>query len=82
MNILFQFRLRDFQVIGRAAVFSEEIGGDDIDSGVGALGGQNCRDEQFERVRMLESAVCVGISFAKAFDDLAGSRFLVFDHTR
>ena len=58
---LLQFLLRDVRVvIGRAAAPEERLG-HDVDPHVGALGGEDRGDEQFEGVREIELAVGVGI---------------------
>ena len=47
VNVAFEFRERGVGKIFDASVFTKEIGGDDIDAGVGALRGEDDRDQKF-----------------------------------
>jgi len=51
--------------IGSGAIFFEKLGGDEIDSFIGALSGKDGGDEQFEGVRMIQLAVGLGIGFVE-----------------
>ena len=68
----FEFLLRDGGVVGRSAAAREEVFGDDIDPFIGALGGEDGGDEEFERVRMVEFAVGVGVDGREPFEKLPG----------
>lgn len=47
----------------RPAVFSKEIGRDDIHARISALGRKYRRDQKFERVRVIQSTVRIRVFF-------------------
>jgi len=66
----FEFLLRDGGVIGSGAAAREEVFGDDINPFIGALGGEDGGDEEFECVRVVELAVGVGVDGREPFEKL------------
>ena len=63
---LLRVRARECRGVGEAG---EELGGDLVDAHVGALRGQDGRDEQLERRREVELAASVGIGLGEAAVD-------------
>ena len=57
-----EFLLRNLSVVGCGAAALEEVFGNDVDPLVGALGGEDGGDEEFERIRVVELAVGVGVN--------------------
>ena len=57
----------------KGRVAAEQGGGDQIDSGVGALCGQAGRNQQLQRVGIGKRANGVGIAFSQAADCLQGN---------
>jgi hypothetical protein len=60
--------------IGGAAIFFEKLGGDEIDSFIGALSGKDGGDEQFERVGIIQLAVGLRIGFIEGGDYFGRAR--------
>src|SRR5205085_5796237 len=58
-------------VVLRRAVLAEEVGGDEVDALVRALRGEDCGDEEFERVRVVQAATRVRVFFFEKADDPA-----------
>ncbi len=79
-NVVLQFAGRDSEIIFRLAIFAKEVGGDDIDACVGALRGEDRRDQEFERRRVVKGTVRVGICLSQPLNDLGGTQFEVGDH--
>ncbi len=60
-------------IVGGGAVFPEEAGGDDVDLSVGALGGKDGGDEEFEGIGEVEFAMGIGVGDAEGIDDAQGT---------
>ncbi len=54
-------------------VFFEEGWGDEVDADIGALGGEDGGDEEFEGVAVIEGAFGVGVEALEFGDDLGGA---------
>src|SRR5437899_550406 len=61
------------RVVFCGGIFFKEIGRNHVYSLIGALGGKDCRNEQFERVRKVQFAMRVGISFLQSGNNFFGS---------
>src|SRR6266699_1769945 len=61
-------------VVLRRLVLCEQRRGDDVDPSVRGLSGEDRRDEQLERVRVVERAHGVGVGPLEAGDDLTAAR--------
>jgi len=57
-------------VVGGGPVLLEEVGGDHVDLPVGALRREDRGDEQFERIRVVQLAVGIGVGLAKDLREL------------
>lgn len=60
-------------VVGGGAVLPEKAGGDDVDLSVGALGGKDGGDEEFEGIGEVEFAMGIGVGDAEGIDDAQGT---------
>ena len=60
--------------VGRRRVLREQRGRDHVDALVGALRGEDRRDEQLVRVRVVQRAVRVGVQLLQAAHDCVGAR--------
>ncbi len=65
----FEFREGDFSVVAGGFASGEKGGGDLIDSGVGALGGEDGGDEEIEGGMIVEFAVGVGVGEGEALEE-------------
>lgn len=64
-DVVFKLFLRDFEPVFGAAVFFEQVLGDDVDAGVSALGGQDRGNQQFQRRGKIQRYLCVGIGLSQ-----------------
>ena len=71
---LLQCGQRRVRIIRRRAIFFEQLFRDEVDALVSALCGKNRGDEQFERARVIQLAMRVGISPLKRGDDFFQAR--------
>jgi hypothetical protein len=77
-DVLLQFgKIRIREILG-GTIFFEQIRRDNIHAFVGALSGQDSRDQQFERIRKIQFAMRVGISFAQRGDNFFNTRRFCF----
>ncbi len=67
-----EFLLRNLSVVGCGTAALEEVFGDDVDPLIGALGGEDGGDEEFERIRVIELAVGVGVDGREPLEKLPG----------
>ena len=69
LDVLLQFLQRHCGVVSGAAIFFEQDRSDDVDLLVGALRGENRRDQLLERIAVVEFAMRIGIRRTQAADD-------------
>ena len=69
LDVLLQFLQRHCGVVSGPAIFFEQDRSDDVDLLVGALRGENRRDQQLERIAVVEFAMRIGIRRTQAADD-------------
>ena len=74
LNLLFQHSGIDSRVVGGRAVLREQMWRDQVDPRVGALRGENRRDDELEGVAMVQRAGRVRILALQASDDLPRPR--------
>ena len=73
LDFTFQCWEIGFRVISGGPVFPEQIGCDDVDAFIGALGGENSCNQQFERGGEIEFAMRVGVGALECGDDFCGA---------
>ena len=67
-----EFLLRNISVVGCGAAALEKVFGNDVDPLIGALRGEDGGDEEFERIRVVELAVGIGVDGREPFQKLPG----------
>lgn len=72
-NVFSEFGGAGVRVIGSGLVFLEEFFGDDVHLFIGALGGKDGGDEEFQRVGVVQLAIGIGIDLMQHSNDLLGA---------
>src|SRR5439155_16039867 len=67
---LFEFCVGGLGVILGGTMFLEDLSGNNVDALIGALGGENGGDKEFERVGVVQFAMRIRVGFFQAGDDL------------
>ena len=60
LNVFLELTRWDLQIVLRLPVLAKQVGGHDVDAFIGTLRGQNRRNEQLKRVRVVERTLGVG----------------------
>ena len=63
----FEFLLRNGRIVGCGATTLEEVLRNEVDALVSALRGEDGGDEEFERVRVVELAMGIGVDGGEPF---------------
>lgn len=77
LDVLLKFGVAHLEIIFGLAVLAEQIGSDDVDALVGALGGKNRRNQKLKSICMIQRAAGIGVGALEELDDFFGARFLL-----